>query len=177
MEQRLERLRLGVALAHAVPKARLILGGGNGVDIRVASDSGADLSLCDLRRVVLAAAFPVQSGLVNWIETLTIEGSLDDRGGGLYGRQVGGKEERWFSTLLRRDAIFDLLDRIEFIDVPDNSLHAAIEPDFDLGVSSVCITTNSDALNWRIDELAGAARTACVVEELTIGTSNLRRSP
>lgn len=177
MDRRLERLRLGVGLAHSVPGARLTLGGRGGVAIRVASDPTADLSLCDLRRVVLAAAFPAQSGLVNWIEYLTIEGSLDDRGGGLYRRSVGGKEERWFSTLLQRNAIFDLLDRIELTDLPDNSLHAAIEPDSDLGVSSVCITTNFDSLDWRIDELAGAARTACVVEELTIETSNLRRSP
>jgi hypothetical protein len=181
--RRSDLVRLGVALAHAVPGSRIDLTCPATGDVVVAHHPAADIDPCTMRRVVVAGAGPEPGRPAGWcdagafdldsiVTSVVVSGSLEDIGGGLYRRRLlDGTEERWFATLLPPDHVATLLedvaDAIADGDAgqrapDDDSLDARIVPDDLLGVSIVRIAGDR---SHDLDVAAHRSVSACLVEE------------
>src|SRR5262245_12883948 len=92
-----DRLRLAVALAHAVPDARLHLDRWGGHRVVAGAHPSADLTVCQLRQVVLASLRPDGVDWTRFVRSVAIDGNLVDLGAGIYRRRTAaGGEQRWF---------------------------------------------------------------------------------
>ena len=159
-------LRMLTALAHGVPGVTLRLRCTHGDELVVAANRlDAHLDPCQLRAAVLVAPRPGVCRLVEAVVAVEVHLGLQDLGGGLYRRGGPDGEERWFATLLGPAALGDLLDQCP-VDVPDESMSAALKADDELGATAVCITANHPSATGQLDAVASWALGVCMVEEL-----------
>jgi len=159
-------LRMVTALGHGVPGVTLRLRFVNDEELVVAAHRlDAHLDPCQLRAAVLVPPRPGAGRLVDDISAVEVHLGLQDLGGGLYRRGGPDGEERWFATLLGPAALGELLDRCP-VDVPDESMAAAVKPDEELGATLVCVTANHPSVSAHLDAVASWALGVCMVEEL-----------
>lgn len=162
-----QQLRLGVALAHAVPGAQLRLVDHDGRLLCAGAHPAADLDLCALRRVVsrrLGAG-----GVPEGISGVGVGGSLEHLGGGLYRRRAHDVEERWFVSFLEPGILTTVLEGCDPGRLGHGSaaeIHGCLLPDAALGVTVVSLTMVGSGSALLLDPFAAATLASCLVEEL-----------
>lgn len=162
----LERLRLGVALAHTAPGAEMKLRCHSGQTVVVSAQPTANLTACIMRQVVIASSCPDQPDYSEHVAEIQLGGTLQDLGGGVYRRTCGTIEQRWIATLLPPDALWGVLDGCAVNDVPAEAMHGCVKPDSEIAVTCAVITVNDISYLHHLDEIAAKAMAACLVEEL-----------
>jgi len=162
----LERLRLAVALGHAVPAAELRLHTVDGEVIVVAGHRTADVDPCAMRRIVQSSARPQGVDRARRVVDVTIGGSLEDLGAGVHRVVRHGVEQRWIASLLEPHRIATVLATVAVDGVPHDAVQARLEPDPDLGVTVLVVTSPDARYRHHLDEFAAQAAAACYVEEL-----------
>ncbi|BAN04443.1 hypothetical protein [Ilumatobacter coccineus] len=162
----LERLRLAVALGHAVPGAELRLRTVDDEQIVVASEPHGAISPCVMRRVAIASSWPNVPDHSAKIVDIEVGGSLEDLGGGVYRVERDGIEQRWIASTLHPDAISDLLDLVGLDTVPADAMHGCLKPDCELGVTLLVVTSTDLRYSHALDDIAAQAATSMIVEEL-----------
>jgi hypothetical protein len=172
------QLRLGIALAHALPGGTLELGTDDGHVLRAShvNDDRADLTPCELRAALLSRACPLWPTVAARLVEVTVAGDgLVDLGGGLYGRRCGhGADQRWFATLLAPNTVRRILDECP-IEMPD-VLDASLRPDVELGVVVTVLFTDVPAMGELLDEAGRWASASCYTQELLYAAQHARES-
>ncbi len=174
-----EQLRLGVAMAHAVPPALLTIRLARGRDLRCSHDNRLqpDLHPCQARQLLTSAR---EGGAVDWLnEVVGVElggPRLVDHQGGLH-RAESDDGPRWcFATTLAR---FDAHDAVEAamtglfetrciptVEELFSSLELLAHIDHPLGVVVVSCPEQPIASPVSGEEAMRAALAACLVGEL-----------
>ena len=162
----LERLRLAVALGHTAPAAELRLRTVDGDAVVVAGHHTADIDPCAMRRIVQSGACARGVDCSGRVAEVTVGGSLEDLGAGVYRLARRGVEQRWIASLLEPHRIAAVLDGVGVDGVPHDAVHACLEPDPDLGVTVLVIASPDARYRHHLDEYAAQAAAACYVEEL-----------
>ncbi|MCU0260133.1 MAG: hypothetical protein MUE78_03855 [Ilumatobacteraceae bacterium] len=158
-----DRLRLAVVLAHPVEGASVELECWDGQRLVVSAHPAADLTVCQLRQVVLASARPDQPDWTRIVAAVSVGGALVDLGAGVYRRRERGLEQRWFVADLVPDGVAAVLREI---DPGHHAVEARVVADLDLGAAAVCIQTTDRSASGSLDRVALDAATACLVAEL-----------
>lgn len=166
----LERLRLSVAVGHAVYGAELRLTTDRGDVITVSSHSAAQLDHCSLRRLVAASTCPGRPDVSDHIVAIELTGSLSDAGGGVYRVVRQGHEQRWIPSLLHPNRLGELLTALQIDGVDNDELHATLKPDELLGVTIIVLTTAERFVD-RLDEAAEYWAASIAVDELSYAVS------
>lgn len=160
-----ERMRLAVALAHPVAGASVVVRCVDGQQIVAGSHPAADLSVCELRRVVLASRRPDQPDWTRIVDDVTVSGSLGDLGAGIHRRRTReGVEQRWFAALLDPDTVLAVLRGLDTSGAP--AVEGRVVADTDLDTAAVCISTADRDASGHLDAIALAAATDCLIAEL-----------
>ncbi len=167
----LEHIRLAAALTHSVPGAHLRLGTGTGESVVVGRNHGADMDPCAFRRLIAAGSGrrlrSDADAHFRMVDSVVVGGTLLDIGGGVYASRVGEQDQRWIASRLAHRRVADLLADVEGC---DDSIHACLRPDDDLGVTVLEITDRGSdarpACGGRLDAVAARAAAACFVAEL-----------
>ncbi|MEM7287895.1 MAG: hypothetical protein AAF480_16200 [Actinomycetota bacterium] len=168
MQAMFDRLRLIVSLAHQVPDAELTVHRRASRSLQVGFQTGADIDLCQFRRMLMSSACPVQADIANRIEEVEVGGSLEVVDADLFRLEIEGHEHRLFATLVNPDLVFEILESLDCDPHVSHNVTATLRPDPGLGVTTVVIGVEDESLESRIDELARLAYDACLVEELLI---------
>jgi hypothetical protein len=166
----LERLRLAVAVGHAVHGAELRLDTDGGDLIIVSSHPAAQLDHCTMRGLVAASAHPAKPDVSEHIVSIELGGSLSDAGGGVYRVVRQGHEQRWIPSLLHPTRLAELLTPLRIDGVTNDELHATLKPDAQLGVTLVVLTTAERFVD-RLDEAAEYVAASIAVDELNCAVS------
>jgi hypothetical protein len=161
----LERLRLAVAVGHAVHGAELRVHTDAGDTVIVSTHPAASLDHCAMRGLVAASACPAKPDVSEHIVSFELTGAVVDAGGGVYRVVRHGHEQRWIPSLLHPSRLAELLDPLRLDGVTDDDLHATLKPDGQLGVTLVVLTTAERYVD-RLDEAAERSAAAIAVEEL-----------
>jgi hypothetical protein len=161
----LERLRLAVAVGHAVHGAELRLHTDSGDMFIVSTHPAASIDPCAMRGLVAASASPAKPDVSEHIVSVELTGAVVDAGGGVYRVVRQGHEQRWIPSLLHTSRLAELLDPLRLDGVTDDDLHATLKSDAQLGVTLVVLTTAERYVD-RLDEAAEQAAAAIAVEEL-----------
>ena len=170
----MEELRLVVGLAHAAPKAILNLISEDGQTYTVSDHPGSDFTPCELRRMISISLCPSRPNFVSWIKDFEITGSVEYKGGGIFQSQTDGISHRIFSTLLRPELVFDLLDATDIEGISQEPVDAVLTPDPILGITTITISVGQSTEEAELDELAVIAHSACLVKEMSL---SLERYP
>ena len=157
-------LRRTVVLAHAVPGTELRMQTGDR-DLVVARHPSADVTPCQARAALLAAAVPGNVDCFELVTGLELGGSLRDLGGGLYWSSSGPAPERWFATCLPPDDVAALARRNHF-GLPAEAITCAVLVDPEVAVSAVRLRAGLDEHGDRLDEVARWLFGEVLVEEL-----------
>ncbi len=166
----LERLRLAVAVGHAVHGAELRFHTDEGGVVIVSSHPAAQFDHCTMRRLVAASTWPAQPDVSEHIVAIEFGGSLRDSAGGVFQVEGGGHEQRWIPSLLDANRLAKLLGPLRLEGVSDDRLHATLKPDAQLGVTLVVLTT-TDRYVGRLDEAAEYVAASIAVDELSDAVS------
>lgn len=159
-------LRSTVAVAHAMPTARLVLGLRNGGQLEVSRHPSADISPCQLRHVIVAEHVHGELACIRHVDSWQFDGDIVEAGPAVY-RSVSHAEAS-LATSLDGSTVERLVGQIDVTGLsPDIDL--VIKPDSCLGVTVVVVTPSLDAgaeaatdLATVIERLAGA----CLAEEI-----------
>ena len=170
----MEELRLMVGLAHATPRAILRLTSKDGQTYTVSDHPGSDFTPCELRRMISISLCPSRPNFVSWIKDFEIAGSVEYNGGGIFRSERDGISHRIFSTLLRPELVFDLLDATDIEGISQEPVDAVLTPDPILGITTITISVGQSTQETELDELAVIAHSACLVKEMSL---SLERYP
>ncbi len=170
----MEELRLMVGLAHATPSAIINLSSEDGQTYTVSDHPGSDFTPCELRRMISISLCPSRPNFVSWIKDFEITGSVEYKGGGIFHSERDGISHRIFSTLLRPELVFDLLDATDIEGISQEPVDAVLTPDPILGVTTITISVGQSTQETELDELAVIAHSACLVKEMSL---SLKRYP
>ncbi|MCD9623993.1 hypothetical protein [Rhabdothermincola salaria] len=157
-------LRQTVVLAHAVPGAELRMQTGDR-DLVVSRHPSADVTPCQARAALLAAAVPGNVDCFDLVAGVELGGSLRDLGGGLYWSSSGPAPERWFATCLPPDDVAGLAARNQF-GLPGEAITCAVLVDAEVAVSAVRLRVGLAGYEDRLDEVARWLFGEVLVEEL-----------
>lgn len=158
-------LRQVVALAHAVPGAELRLVTGHGGVVTVGRHPSHDLTPCQARAALLAAAVPDGPDCFRAVVDVEVAGSVRDAGGGLLALDGGDGEVRWFATCLHPNDVVHVALRDH--GVPADAIEAGVMPDTELGVAVVRVGVANWLYGSELDRVAHELFAACLVEELS----------
>ena len=164
----MEELRLVVGLAHATPRAILQLISEDGQTYTVSDHPGSDFTSCELRRMMSISLCPSRPNFVSWIKDFEVTGSVEYKGGGIFQSEREGISQRIFSTLLRPELVFDLLDATDIEGISQEPVDAVLTPDPILGVTTITISVGQSTQESELDELAVIAHSACLVKEMSL---------
>ncbi len=166
--RRLEELRLVVGVAHAIPGAILHLISEDGEKYTVSDHPGSDFTHCEMRRMISISSCPSRPNFASWISRFEIAGSLEYKAGGIFEGKKNGISQRIFSTLLRPELVFDLLDATDIEGISREPVDAILTPDPILGVTTITISIGRSSQESELDELALIAHSACLVKEMSL---------
>jgi len=172
MEGNFERLRLETALAHLIPGAEIAFTCRDGQEYRAGSHPSAEFSLCEIRRIIASSSCPSRPDFTEWIKDFQIKGAIEDSGGGIYRSIEDEKKERWFSTTLRPEIVYEILNDADIDGICVNPVDALLTPDPVLGVTTVRISVNAEISEEVLDELVLVGYSACLVKEISSSLEN-----
>ncbi|MEM8922719.1 MAG: hypothetical protein AAGD35_04385 [Actinomycetota bacterium] len=147
-----------------------------GTDHLVSGHPSSEMSICGLRRAVVASLSPQRPGLAQWIETVAIGGSLEQAFAGVYQTPTNHRGEWWFATLLRHQAVEELLTNIDGRFGTDDRIECVIKPDPCLGVTVVGLAARHESCRDLVSDVVTAAYESAVVEELVRGATLATKS-
>lgn len=166
---RLDELRLASALAHTAPGVTLELSTDVGREFVVAYHrTDAALDPCRLRGLVASARRGEPAPLLERLVGIRVAQGPEDLGGGIFRSIDGVVEQRWIPTLVPHETVLEVLAGCP-IDPPGDALHVRVAVDTELATTMLCLTAAHRLWEWRLDELAVWAQSACLVAELTAG--------
>ncbi len=165
MADKFERFRLGISLAHLVPGAELIFVCKDEREYRVSDHPSAEFSLCEIRRMVASSSCPSRPDFTKWIKEFYITGAIEDYGGGIYRGIEEEKNTRWFSTTLRPEIVYEILDKADIDGICSVPVDATLTPDLILGVTTVRISVDVDIPEETLNELVLVGYSSCLVKE------------
>jgi hypothetical protein len=158
-------LRQTIVLAHVADGAELRMRTGAGTELVVSRHPAADLTPCQVRAALLAAALPGNVDCFALVEQLELGGSLTDLGGGVFFSSRGPAPERWFATCLPPDDVAAMAAAND-LGLPADAVTCAVLADPEVAVSAVRIRAGAPGHEDRLDDAARWLHGACVVEEL-----------
>lgn len=166
---RLDDLRVAAAFAHTAPGVTLELSTDFGRDLVVAYHRlDAAFDPCRLRCLVAAARRGEPAPLLERLTGVRVAQGPEDLGGGIFRSLDGTVEHRWIPTLVPHETVLDVLGTCP-IDLPGDALQVRVAVDTELAATTLCLTAAHRLWEWRLDELAVWAHSACLVAELTAG--------
>jgi hypothetical protein len=168
IENKLEQLRLITALGHATHGSAIYLTSKDGKNYLVSDHASSDFSFCEIRRMISISSCPSRPDFTSWIDTISVGGSIEYSGGGIYRSKQNDIPLRVFSTLLRPEMVFDLLDSVDIDGVSPMPVDAILNPDPILGVTTITISVDTSSEESELDELALIAYSACLVKEMSL---------
>lgn len=145
-------LRQTVVLAHAVPGAELRMQTG-GRELVVSRHPSADVTPCQARAALLAAAVPGNPDCFSLVTGLELGGSLRELGGGLYWSSSGPAPERWFATCLPPDDVAAIASGNSF-GLPVDAIGCAVLADPEVAVSAVRLRVGAPGGEDHLDDVA-----------------------
>lgn len=134
MACRVDILRTAVALVHSTPGATLCLQCAGDQVVVAGHGPTADLTPCQLRRVVLAEARTNDDLLVSRIHALSVGGTLEPVGPGIH-RATGGATVHHVTSLLGPSLVTAVLQEVG--EGGGGRAEVAVRPDGQLGVTCV----------------------------------------
>lgn len=168
---RLEQVRLGAALVHAIPGALLSVETCWRDRVTVGRHVSCDVDPCRFRNLVAASRCPGRPDLARHVNRVELAGSVHDLGGGVLRTCTRhGVEQRWIATLLPPDVVVDWL-----VDQPcGDAIEASVKPDADLGVTMVVASTADPLATGMLEELGLSLAARVAVDELIGGLAPTR---
>lgn len=152
-----------VALAHAVPGARLDLDVAGSSAVVAASDG--DISTAQLRCALIAEARCAQVDCSRFIEGVSLRGSLVELGAGI-ALVRGARRERAFASLLGPTVVASLAASI----VDAGPVTPLIDADRELGVTVVrLVKTRDGSSTAALDDVTLALSAVCLAGEIERG--------
>ena len=164
----LDRLRTLTALVHSSPGATLHLECTNGAVVVAGTHDAADLSPCQLRRVVSAAAHPSGCEIIDRIAAISVGGTLEPAGPGIYDDRSRVLPTKRVVSLLRADLVEEVLSSVNLEGLDISGLEAHITADEVLGVSCVELSRSVADPPELLATIAAAAAGAIMVRECEI---------
>lgn len=163
--RQLDRLRTLTALVHSSPGATLHLECASGATVVAGAHGSADLSPCQLRRVVSAAAHPAGFGVVEHITAMSVGGSLEQVGPGMFDDRSGEWPTTRIASLLGPAAVESALSSVTLDGAHGDRLDARVSADVVLGVSCVAISGDGGDSPRVLEHVAVAAAAAILIRE------------
>ena len=120
-----------------------------------------------MRRLIASSACPSRPNFTKWIKDFRLQGAIEDSGGGIYRSTKNNANERWFSTTLRPEIVYEILNNSDIEGICPDPVDALITPDPVLGVTTVRISVNSDITEDVLDELVLIGYSGCLVKEIS----------
>ena len=162
----LDRLRATAALVHSTPGATLHIECRRRRSLLVGHGPSADLSPCQFRHVLAAEATATGSGVVSMIDSVSVGGTLEPLGAGIYcdsNATTGGG--RRLASLLGPLLVEQVLRGVEVAGAEHRGVHAHLAPDPMLGVVCVHLGGPSTVAPEMLDDVALATAAALLAEE------------
>ena len=159
-------LRSTVAVAHAMPTARLVLGLRNGGQLEVSRHPSADISPCQMRHVLVAEHVHGELACIRHIGSWHFDGDIAEAGPAVY-RSVSHAVVS-FATPLDGSTVERLADQVDFGGL-STDIDLVIKPDSCLGVTVVVAMPTVDADAQAATDLAAVIERvagACLAEEI-----------
>lgn len=175
MGDKLERLRLETALAHIIPGAEIVFTSQDGQEYRAGTHPSADFSLCELRKIIASSSCPSRPDFTKWIKDFQIKGAIEDKGGGIYQTVESNRKERWFSTTLRPEIVYAVLNEADIDGVFQSPVDALLTPDPVLGVTTIRVSVDAEISEELLNELVLIGYSACLVKEISSSLENNSR--
>ena len=172
MGAKLERLRLETALAHIIPGAEIVFISKDGQEYRAGTHPSADFSLCEIRRIIASSSCPSRPDFTKWIKDFQIKGAIEDSGGGIYRTIETNSKERWFSTTLRPEIVYEILNEADIDGIFQSPVDALLTPDPVLGVTTIRVSVDDDISEELLNELVLIGYSACLVKEISSSLEN-----
>ncbi len=161
----LDRLRSLAALVHCSPGATLHLECNNGSVVVAGTHAGADLSPCQLRKALSASFHPAGSDIVDHIRAMSVGGTLEPAGPGLFDDRRGPIPTKRVVSLLEPTLVEDALNSIVMEEAESAHLSAHLGADALLGVTTVEISRSDEDPAELLEAMATAAAAAIMVRE------------
>jgi len=171
----LDLLRAATALVHAIPGASLQLECAGGGAVLAGHCPSADLTPCQLRRVVAAEAVPGGADLVSRITAMAIGGTLEPIGPGMYRRSDVVESVALVSTLGPL-LVEQVLQGVAVEGTDIGGFRAHIHVDDIMGVSCVELSAAHPAgfvTPGLLEAVAVAAGAALMAEEVELSSRSL----
>ncbi|MAT02076.1 MAG: hypothetical protein CL421_03355 [Acidimicrobiaceae bacterium] len=167
MGDKFERLRLTTSLAHLIKGSEIVFSCGDGEEYTASTHPSAEFTICEMRRLIASSACPSRPNFTKWIKDFRLQGAIEDSGGGIYRSTKNDANERWFSTTLRPEIVYEILNNSDIEGICPDPVDALITPDPVLGVTTVRISVNSDITEDVLDELVLIGYSGCLVKEIS----------
>ena len=175
MGDKLERLRLETALAHIIPGAEIVFTSQDGQEYRAGTHPSADFSLCEMRKIIASSSCPSRPDFTKWIKDFQIKGAITDSGGGIYQTVEANRKERWFSTTLRPEVVYEILNEADIDGIFQSPVDALLTPDPVLGVTTIRVSVDDEISEELLNELVLIGYSACLVKEISSSLENNSR--
>ena len=175
MGDKLERLRLETAIAHIIPGAEIVFTSQDGQKYRAGTHPSADFTLCEMRKIIASSSCPSRPDFTKWIKDFQIKGAITDSGGGIYQTVEGKRKERWFSTTLRPEIVYEILNEADIDGIFQSPVDALLTPDPVLGVTTIRVSVDDEISEELLNELVLIGYSACLVKEISSSLENNSR--
>jgi hypothetical protein len=169
------RLRLSIALAHAVPGAALHLHSREAGALVASQHPAADLTIDEMRSTALASIDPRAPQLDELLADAEVGGSLLPLGAGLYLHDDDGRTGLWCAVPLSPTEIQAGLTAVECPPAPA-CIEVMLRPDHELGATAIQVSSVLDVDEDALVDVALHILGACLAAELDLaGRDRSRR--